>query len=139
MEDANKISQTHIDKFCFVFEDKNLIDAGFFLFYNVPNLMRRFLVGMEKLSILNVGRNNFVVSSRILSIVTWDASAVKKSVQSAKENGLVINATCGKKTRSVIFLDNGSIVLSSIQPETLASRMTSNNIGCNCNKVIKDV
>lgn len=52
---------------------------------------------MEKTILLNVGRNNFVSSARILSITTWESAAVKKIVQHAKENNLIINTTCGKK------------------------------------------
>ena len=107
-----------------------MIDEGNFLIYNRRNSGKG--IGKVERMLLNVGRNNFVVASRILSIVTWEASAIKKSVQNAKDNDLVINATCGKKTRSVIFLDNGRVVLSSVQPETLALRMTNS-------KVVKDV
>lgn len=80
---------------------------------------------MEKAILLNVGRNNFVLPSRILSITTWDSSSIKKIVQLGKEKNLIINATCGKKTRSVIFMDTGNIVLSSVQAETLASRLVN--------------
>jgi regulator of extracellular matrix RemA (YlzA/DUF370 family) len=79
----------------------------------------------EKSSPLNIGHNNFVIMSHVLAITTWDTSAVKKSVQLAKEKNLLINATCGKKTRSVIFLDTGNIVLSALHPETVASRVTT--------------
>jgi len=78
---------------------------------------------MDKQTLLNIGKNNFVVVSRILSITTFEAAAIKRFVQNAKENGLVLNSTCGRKTRSAIVLDTGFVILSSIQPETLASRL----------------
>ena len=81
---------------------------------------------MEKtITPLNVGKNNFVMPSRILAITMWDSSSIKKIVQNAKENNLIIDATCGKRTRSVIFLDNNNIALSAIQPETLIARLTN--------------
>jgi Uncharacterized protein conserved in bacteria len=79
---------------------------------------------MEKAIPINIGKNNFVMSSKILSITIWESSAIKKIVRAVKkEENLVINATCGAKTRSVIFLDNGSIVLSYLQPETISARI----------------
>ena len=78
---------------------------------------------MDRQTLLNIGKNNFVVVSRILSITTFEAAAIKRFIQNAKENGLVLNSTCGRKTRSAILLDSGFVILSSIQPETLASRL----------------
>ena len=87
---------------------------------------------MERINILlSIGKNNFVMSSRILAITVWDSSTIKKSVQNAKKNDLLIDATCGRRTRSVIFLDNNSIVLSSVQPETLAIRISGSKGSCN--------
>jgi len=87
-------------------------------------------MNLERALPLNIGHNNFIISSRILSVATWETSAIRKSVQVAKEKNLLINATCGKKTRSVIFMDNGNIVLSALLPETIASRISSlKNLG----------
>ena len=93
--------------------------------------MRKDAFGVERTSILlNIGKSNFVMSSRILAITVWDSSTIKKSVQNAKKNDLLIDATCGRRTRSVIFLDNSSIVLSSVQPETLAVRISGSRGSC---------
>ena len=75
--------------------------------------------------LLNIGKSNFVVTSRVLSITIWESSTIKKAVQVARENNLLIDATCGRRTRSVIFLDNNTVVLSSIQPDTLALRISA--------------
>lgn len=81
---------------------------------------------MEKQNVaLNIGKNNFVMPSRILAITIWESASIKKAVQAAKENNLIIDATCGKRTRSVIFMDNRSIVLSAVQPETLIARLNN--------------
>ena len=92
---------------------------------------------MDKQTLLNIGKNNFVVVSRILSITTFEAAAIKRFIQTAKENGLVLNSTCGRKTRSAILLDTGFVILSSVQPETLASRLKAKDaLRTRCKKTV---
>ena len=75
------------------------------------------------MTLLNIGFGNMISAERIVSIVSPDASPVKRLVQDARESGLVIDASCGKKTLSVIVCDSRHVVLSSLSPDALASRL----------------
>lgn len=76
---------------------------------------------MSKL--INVGFGNVVNSSKIIGIISPDAAPIKRMVQSAKDTGVAIDATCGRKTKSVIVMENGNLVLSSLLPDTITSRV----------------
>jgi extracellular matrix regulatory protein A len=73
--------------------------------------------------LLNIGFNQFVSLSQIQAIVSPDASPIKRLVNDARDRGHLVDATKGRRTRSVIILNTGWIVLSAIQPETLAERI----------------
>ena len=75
------------------------------------------------MTLLNIGFGNMVSSERIVSIVSPEAAPVKRLVQDARDVGMVIDASCGKKTLSVIICDSKHVVLSSLPTEVLASRM----------------
>jgi len=75
--------------------------------------------------LINVGFGNTVPASRIIAIVGNDSLPVKRSISDAKDKHTLIDATQGRKTRAVIFVDNGHLVLSALQPETIANRFTS--------------
>jgi regulator of extracellular matrix RemA (YlzA/DUF370 family) len=75
------------------------------------------------IKLINVGYGNFISSSRIIAIIGPDSSPVKRIIQEAKEERRLIDATYGRRTRAVIITDSGHIVLSSIQPETVANRI----------------
>ncbi len=64
-----------------------------------------------------------VNSEKIFSIVGPDAAPVKRMVQAAKDNGLATDGTCGRKTKSVLVMENNSIVLSALLPETIVLRI----------------
>lgn len=72
---------------------------------------------------INIGFGNVVNSDKVYSIVSPDAAPVKRLIQQAKDQGAAIDATCGRKTKAVLVLDNQTIVLSSLLPETIAARM----------------
>ena len=74
------------------------------------------------MSLISIGLGNFVPYERISAIVAPDSAPVKRIVQEAKDKGVCIDATYGRRTRAVLVLDNGQVVLSSIQPETLVGR-----------------
>ena len=78
---------------------------------------------MNNLRLINVGFGNTVLSERIISIVGNDSLPVKRSVSDAKEHRMLIDATQGRKTRAVIYTDSGHLVLSALQPETIANRI----------------
>lgn len=74
---------------------------------------------------VNIGYGNVVNSDKVYSIVSPDAAPVKRMIQKAKDNGNAIDATCGRRTKAVLVMDNQSLVLSSLLPETIAARMNS--------------
>lgn len=74
------------------------------------------------MNLISIGLGNFVPYERISAIVAPDSAPVKRIVQEAKDKGVCIDATYGRRTRAVLVLDNGQVVLSSIQPETLVGR-----------------
>jgi len=71
---------------------------------------------------INIGYGNTVLAEKVVSIVHPDAAPVKRMVQDAKAAGRVVDATCGRRTRAVIFTDSQYIVLSALLPETIAQR-----------------
>ena len=75
------------------------------------------------LKLINIGFGNIVSANRVIAIVSPDAAPVKRMVQEARERGLLIDATCGRRTRAVLVTDSEHIVLSAVQPETIAHRL----------------
>lgn len=73
---------------------------------------------------VNIGYGNVVNSDKVYSIVSPDAAPVKRLIQQAKDKGTAIDATCGRKTKAVLVMDD-LIVLSSLLPETIAARMNN--------------
>jgi hypothetical protein len=73
--------------------------------------------------LLNVGFGNVVVANRIVAIVSPDSAPMKRLKEEAKETGKLIDATYGRKTRAIIAMDSNHIVLSALQPETIANRL----------------
>ena len=77
------------------------------------------------MQILNIGFGNIVFVNRVVSIVSPESAPLKRMVQEAKDNKTAIDATYGRKTRSVLITDSGHIILSAIQPETIVTRLES--------------
>lgn len=75
------------------------------------------------MKLINVGFGNIISVDRMISIVSPDSAPIKRMVQEAKDNKTAIDATYGRKTRAVIVMDSGHLVLSAIQPETIAGRI----------------
>lgn len=73
--------------------------------------------------LVNVGFGNFVAAQHIVAAVAPTSAPVKRMVQEGREAGLVVDATCGRKTRAVIVMQSGQIVLAAVQPETVANRL----------------
>lgn len=72
---------------------------------------------------INVGFGNMVAVAKIVAIITPDGAPAKRAVQMAKDDGKAIDATHGRKTRAVIFMEDGQLVLSALQPETITGRV----------------
>lgn len=77
------------------------------------------------MKLINIGYGNMISSSRIVAIVSPEAAPVKRMVQNARDNGMLIDASCGRKTKAVIITDSDHIVLSAVQPETVANRINN--------------
>jgi hypothetical protein len=77
--------------------------------------------------LIHIGFGNIVNTSKIIAIVSPDSAPVKRLVQKAKENGTVIDATQGRKTKSVLVMESSQIVLSALLPETIAGRAQGEN------------
>ncbi|UOY93693.1 DUF370 domain-containing protein [Ectobacillus sp. JY-23] len=75
---------------------------------------------------LNIGYGNIVSAHRIIAIVSPESAPIKRLVQEGREQNILLDATYGRKTRAVIIMDDGHIVLSPIQPETIAQRLNGN-------------
>ena len=74
------------------------------------------------MKLINIGFGNIVATERIISIVSPESAPIKRIVQEAKDSKMAIDATYGRRTRSVIIMDSGHVILSAIQPETIAGR-----------------
>lgn len=68
------------------------------------------------MQLINIGFGNIVSANRIVAIVSPDSAPIKRMVQEAKDNGSAIDATYGRRTRAVVIMDSGHIVLSAVQP-----------------------
>ena len=76
------------------------------------------------MKLINIGFGNMVSANRIVAIVSPESAPIKRVVREAEDKGVLVNATYGRRSRAVIVMDSGHIVLSSIQPETVANRMS---------------
>ena len=79
------------------------------------------------MKLLNVGFGNMVSAARIVAVIAPDSAPVKRMVQEARDDGHLIDATAGRRTRAVLMMDTGHVVLSAVQPETIAGRLQSEN------------
>ena len=75
------------------------------------------------MQLINIGFGNIVSANRIIAIVSPESAPIKRIVQEAKDEGMAVDATYGRRTRAVIIMDSGHVVLSAVQPETVAGRL----------------
>lgn len=74
---------------------------------------------------MNIGFGNIVSANRIIAVVSPDSAPIKRIIQEAGDRGMKIDATYGRRTRAVIITDSDHIILSAVQPETIAHRLDS--------------
>ena len=79
------------------------------------------------MKLIGIGFGNLVSADRIISIVSPESAPIKRMIQDVRETGLLIDASFGRSTRSVITMDSGNVILSALPPETLAARCAENN------------
>lgn len=78
------------------------------------------------IQLINIGFGNIVSANRIITIVSPESAPIKRIITEAREKGLLVDATYGRRTRAVIITDSCHVVLSAIQPETVAHRFVAN-------------
>jgi len=77
------------------------------------------------IKLVNIGFGNIVSANKIVAIVSPESAPIKRIIQEARERGMLIDATYGRRTRAVIVTDSDHIILSAVQPETVAHRLES--------------
>ena len=77
------------------------------------------------IKLINIGFGNVVSANRLIAVVSPESAPIKRIVQEAKESGKLIDATYGRRTRAVIIMDSEHVILSAVQPETVAGRATN--------------
>lgn len=75
------------------------------------------------MKMINIGFGNVICAERIIAVVSPDSAPVKRIIQEAKERTMLIDATYGRRTRAVLVMDSDHVVLSALQPETVAARL----------------
>ncbi len=84
---------------------------------------QRSQVGLTMdIKLINIGFGNIVSANRVIAIVSPESAPIKRIINDARDRGQLIDATYGRRTRAVIISDSGHVVLSAIQPETVANR-----------------
>ena len=74
------------------------------------------------MKLMNIGFGNMISAERLLTVVAPDAAPIKRLVQEAREHGMLIDASCGRKTKAVLVMDTDHVILSGLKPETIARR-----------------
>ncbi len=82
-----------------------------------------------EIQLINIGFGNIISASRVVAIVSPSSAPIKRIIRNAEEQGQLVDATYGRRMRAVIITDSNHVILSSIQPETIAHRFTVNKDG----------
>ena len=75
------------------------------------------------MKLINIGFGSLISDERLLAIVSADSARIKRMIQDARERGMLVDATYGRKTKSVLLMDSDHVILAAITPETVAERM----------------
>ena len=81
------------------------------------------------MKLINIGFGNMVSQGRLIAVVSPESAPIKRIITEARESGNLVDATYGRKTRAVLVMDSGHVVLSAIQPETVAGRLEQEETG----------
>ncbi len=76
------------------------------------------------MKLVNIGFGNLINAQRVIAMVSPESAPIKRIIQEAREKGILIDASFGRKTKTVLVMDSGHVILSGIQPETVGARMT---------------
>ena len=88
--------------------------------------------------LMNIGFGNVVNTSKVIAIINPDSAPIKRMIQNAKDAGMAIDATQGRRTKAVIVMENNELVLSALQPETIAGRYQGRDIQEQLTDIEKD-
>ncbi|MCI8526009.1 MAG: DUF370 domain-containing protein [Oscillospiraceae bacterium] len=80
------------------------------------------------MKLINIGFGNMISAARLIAIVSPESAPIKRIIQEARDRGMLIDATYGRRTRAVIIMDTDHVILSAILPETVAGRMNDKNL-----------
>ena len=80
------------------------------------------------MKLVNIGFGNMINANRLITIVSPESAPIKRIIQEAKEKGLLIDATYGRRTRAVVIMDSDHVILSAVQPETVARRLNNEEV-----------
>jgi len=75
------------------------------------------------MKLINIGFGNMVCANRLLAVISPESAPIKRIIQDTRDKGMLIDATFGRRTRAVLVMDSGHVILSAIQPETVAGRI----------------
>ena len=81
------------------------------------------------MQLVNIGYGNMAAIGRVVAVVSPEAAPVRRMIQDARDQGRVIDATCGHKTKAVLVMDSEHVILSPLMPETIAGRMNPRKEG----------
>ena len=81
------------------------------------------------MKLINIGFGNMAAAGRLIAIVSPDSAPIKRMGQEARDRGVLIDATYGRRTRAVLIMDNDHLVLSALQPETVSNRLAGEKDG----------
>jgi len=81
------------------------------------------------MKLINIGFGNMVSTGRIVAIVSPESAPIKRIIGDARDRGTLVDATYGRRTRAVIIVDSGHIILCAVQPETVAGRLDEGESG----------
>ena len=79
----------------------------------------------RKVNLVNIGFGNVVIASRIVAVLAPSSAPMKRLKEEARENNRLLDATQGRRTRAILITDSDHVILSSVQPETIAQRLES--------------
>ena len=80
------------------------------------------------MKLLNIGFGNMVSADRLIAIVSPESAPIKRIIQEGRDRGMLIDATYGRRTRAVIIMDSDHVILSAVQPETVANRLNDRDV-----------
>lgn len=75
------------------------------------------------MKLINIGYGNIIAAGRLIAVVSPESAPIKRMVQEARDRAMLIDATCGRRTRAVVIMDSDHVILSALMPETVANRL----------------